>query len=85
MAASQTFDDFALPGGTHDVYIIPRVYIDPDADIFFVNGRPVTAFAPHPAVDDLLYLTTGHPETLSFLPDDYWEPGFGFGSRIASA
>lgn len=81
MAASQTFDTFAQSGGSSDVFMIPLVYIDPDADLFFLNGRVVTAMAPHPTVDDLVYATTGHPELLSFLPDGYWELGAWFGGR----
>ncbi len=38
-----------------------------------VNGRPITAVAPHPEFDDLLYATTEHPESLASLPDPYVE------------
>ena len=38
-----------------------------------VNGRPITAVAPHPDLDDLVYVSTGPPDTLSFLPDPYVE------------
>ena len=38
-----------------------------------IRGRRVTAIAPHPEADDLFYVTTGHPETLAFLPDPYVE------------
>lgn len=79
MAASQTLDVFALPGGFPGVYVVPRLVFDLDADIHFVNGLPISAFAPHPVVDDLLYVTTGHPESLSFLPDGYEEPGTWLG------
>ena len=36
-----------------------------------IDDRPVTAIAPHPHDDDLIYLTTEHPEALAFLPDPY--------------
>ncbi|MBL8879823.1 MAG: hypothetical protein JNG88_11950 [Phycisphaerales bacterium] len=75
MAASQTFDSFAQSGGFGGVYVVPLAYIDPTADIYFVEGRVVTAIAPHPTVDELVYVTTGHPATLSFLPDEYFETG----------
>lgn len=38
-----------------------------------VNGRPITALAPHPQLDDLVYVTTGTPDALAFLPDPYVE------------
>ena len=38
-----------------------------------VNGRPITAVAPHPQLDDLVYVTTGPPDALAFLPDPYVE------------
>ena len=38
-----------------------------------VNGRPITALAPHPQLDDLIYVTTGAPDALAFLPDPYVE------------
>ncbi len=38
-----------------------------------VNGRPITALAPHPQLDDLVYVTTGPPDALAFLPDPYVE------------
>lgn len=38
-----------------------------------VNGRPITAIAPHPDLDDLVFVTTGPPDALAFLPDPYLE------------
>ena len=38
-----------------------------------VNGRPITALAPHPQLDDLVYVTTAAPDALAFLPDPYVE------------
>lgn len=73
MAASQAFDSFAQSGGSSGVFVVPLVYIDPTADLYFVEGRAVTAIAPHPTVDELVYVTTGHPAMLGFLPDDYFE------------
>ncbi len=38
-----------------------------------VNGRPITAIAPHPDLDDLVFVTTGPADALAFLPDPYVE------------
>jgi hypothetical protein len=67
----------ASPALDADVYLIPAVELSETSLLDdappTVNGRPVTAVAPHPELDDLTYVTTGHPESLSFLPDPYVE------------
>lgn len=66
---SVALDDFAQPAGMAGVYLLPREEFDWDSGPPTIDERPVTAVAPHPDADDLLYLTTEHPETLAFLPD----------------
>jgi len=66
-------DKFVQGTGFADVYVVPMGVLDLDAGPLSVQGRRVTAVAPHPEADDLLYITTGHPETLAFLPDPYVE------------
>ncbi len=34
-----------------------------------IDGKPIRAYAPHPEFDQLIYVTTEHPDTLAFLPD----------------
>jgi hypothetical protein len=53
------------------VYTIALCDFDIDALPAAIQGRPITAIAPHPHDPDQLYLTTAHPETLAFLPDPY--------------
>jgi hypothetical protein len=66
-------DQFVQPTGLAGVYVVPLGAVDLDAGPWSIEGRRVTAIAPHPEAEDLLYATTGHPETLSFLPDPYVE------------
>lgn len=60
-----------MPG----VYIVPLHALDPDAVVHFIDGRPVTAIAAHPTVDDLVYVTTATPELLTFLSEQVQELG----------
>ena len=66
-------DQVAQETGLAGVFVVPLGAIDLDAGPLSLGGRSVTAIAPHPQADDLLYVTTDHPETLSFLPDPYLE------------
>ena len=70
-AGTQPLDQRARPTGWHGVYVLALQDIDLDALPATIDGRPVTAFAPHPNDENLLYVTTEHPEALSFLPDPY--------------
>ncbi|MCK4341926.1 MAG: hypothetical protein KAY37_09415 [Phycisphaerae bacterium] len=54
-----------MPG----VYVLPIEVLNRYAPPWIVEGRLVRALAPHPDRDDLLYVTTEAPDTLSFLPD----------------
>lgn len=71
----------AVPVVDEDIFLVSRQEVFAVDDLSegaaepvpTVNGRPITAIAPHPHLDDLVYLTTGPPETLSFLPDPYVE------------
>jgi len=66
-------DQFAQDTGLAGVFVVPLGAVDLDAGPLSIRGRQVTAIAPHPEADDLFYVTTGHPETLAFLPDPYVE------------
>jgi len=68
-------DQLAQDTGLASVFVVPLGAVDLDAGPLSIRGRRVTAIAPHPEADDLFYVTTGHPETLSFLPDPYVELG----------
>nr|QDY92652.1 hypothetical protein fos2004AM_00021 [uncultured Planctomycetota bacterium] len=61
------------PAGMQGVYLVPIELLEQHTLPWFINGRPVRAWAPHPEHEDLLYLTTEHPELLSFLPEPYVE------------
>ena len=71
----------AVPVMDEDIFLVSRQDVFAVDDLSeaaaqpapTVNGRLITAVAPHPHLDDLVYLTTGPPETLSFLPDPYVE------------
>jgi hypothetical protein len=67
----QSLDAYVQPAGFHGVYAVPMQHFDLDALPATIGGRPITAIAPHPRNEDLLYVTTEHPETLAFLPDPY--------------
>lgn len=67
----QSLDQVVKPTGMSGVYLTALRNIDLDALPAVIAGRPVTALAPHPHEEELIYLTTDHPETLAFLPDPY--------------
>jgi hypothetical protein len=66
-------DKFVQETELAGVFLVPLGVLELDVGPLSVQGRRVTAVAPHPEADDLLYVTTGHPETLAFLPDPYVE------------
>ncbi len=72
-AGTQALDSVVQPEGIEGVYVVATLDVDLEALPLSIGGRKVTAVGPHAVVDDLLYLTTEHPETLSFLPDPYIE------------
>ena len=69
----QQLDQHVERSGTRGVYIVAIQNLDLDALPAMINGRPVTAIAPHPRDEDRLYVTTEHPEALAFLPDPYMD------------
>mgnify|MGYP001343352901 FL=1 len=72
MAKTPTADKLQ-PTGMLGVYVVATVDFARYAADGRINQRPIRAWAPHPDHDDLVYLTTEHPETLAFLPDPYVE------------
>jgi hypothetical protein len=66
-------DVFVRPAGAAGVYVAAADDIAAIGGRMTIGGRRVTAVAPHPRIDDLVYLTIGHPESLAFLEDDYVE------------
>lgn len=62
-----------IPTSQPRVYLVAVAEIDPGGPPLLIDGRPVTAVAPHPEREDLVYLTTDVPETLDFLPDPITE------------
>ena len=67
----QQLDQHVERSGTRGVYIVAIQNLDLDALPAMINGRPITAIAPHPHDEDRFYVTTEHPEALAFLPDPY--------------
>jgi hypothetical protein len=67
----QVLDTYAQPSGFHGVYAVAMRHFDLDALPATIEDRPITAVAPHPRNEDMLYVTTEHPEVLAFLPDPY--------------
>ena len=67
----QHLDERVMPAGVCGVYVVAIRDIDIEALPALINGKPVTALAPHPGEDDLFYVTTEHPESLAFLPKPY--------------
>lgn len=61
------------PAGMPGVYLLPIELLRQYPPPWLIDDRPVRAWALHPERDDLLYLTTEHPESLAFLPDAYVE------------
>ena len=64
-----------LPAGVAGVFLTDTRALAGQPYPWLIDGRPVRALAPHPQQPDLVYLTTEHPETLAFLPDEYTEIG----------
>jgi hypothetical protein len=61
------------PVGMAGVYVVSPTDLARCAPDGRINGRPIRAWAPHPEHDELIYVTTEHPETLAFLPEPYIE------------
>lgn len=55
------------------VFIIPTRLLALSDPPWFVDGRRVVALAPHPNLEDHVFVTTEAPEALAFLPDLYVE------------
>lgn len=70
-------DDVAAPAGICGVYVAPREHVVVNGSPATIDGRPVTAVAPHPRDEQMVFVTTENPEMLGFLPDGYWviDPG----------
>ena len=73
IGSSSPLDSAAQATVIRGVYLVPTSALNPDDRVYFIDGRPVTAIAPHPTLADMLYMTTEHPDLLSFLPDGYVE------------
>ena len=82
LETSVPFEIQSVPELDSDVFVIsidefPALelpqWVDGTLATATVNGRPITAVAPHPDLDDLVFVTTGPPDSLSFLPDPYVE------------
>ena len=67
-AGSQNIDGQATPAGMYGVYVIAVHALDLDALPALIDGKPITAIAPHQHDDDRFYVTTEHPEALGFAP-----------------
>lgn len=65
--------DTARKTAVGQVYLVPLGELSDVDEPLRIEGREVTALAPHPTLADWWYLTTGHPELLAFLPDPYVE------------
>ena len=65
----QNLDDSAEETGTPGVFLVALGAVDFDEGPLMINGDRVVALAPHPDLEDLLYLTTTHRDALAFLPD----------------
>jgi hypothetical protein len=68
---TRTGETAAVRTGRRGVYIVPLHAIDLEALPARIEGRPITALAPHPDEEDYLYVTTGQPESLAFLGRPY--------------
>lgn len=73
---SEPLEALAQPSGLPDVFMIQLASQDDIDDLFddlppppLLFGRPITAAAAHPDFEDVIYVTTGPPEALLFLPD----------------
>ncbi len=61
------------PAGMAGLYLVSTSELARQGLPGRVDNRPIRAWAPHPEDDELVYVTTEHPETLAFLPDPYIE------------
>jgi hypothetical protein len=61
------------PAGMIGLYVVPTADFVRYAAAGRIDERPIRAWAWHPEHDDLIYVTTEHPETLAFLPEPYIE------------
>ncbi len=73
---SEPLEALAQPSGLPDVFMIQLASQADINDLFddlppppTLFGRPITAVAPHPELEDVVYVTTGPPEALLFMPD----------------
>lgn len=62
-----------VPAGVAGVYLLPADALWAQGPPWLIEGRPVRAWALHPERADLVYVTIGHPESLTFLPEPYVE------------
>ena len=72
-AAASELDDVARSSGIEGVFVVALADVDFEIRPLKIGHEIVTAYAPHPTADDLVYLTNRHPEMLSHLPDPYVE------------
>lgn len=70
-AGAGELDDVARSSGIEGVFVVALADVDLEARPLTIANEIVTAYAPHPTADDLVYLTNRHPEMLSHLPDPY--------------
>ncbi len=59
--------------GQPGVYIVPVDSLSAADASWTIVRRPIRAWAPHPDIDDLVYVTTEAPDTLGFLPGPVYE------------
>lgn len=75
---SSNVGENARATGWADVYLASRVELgiedafDAAAARLALGDRAVTAVGPHADDDELLYLTTGSPQTLELVAADVW-------------
>ncbi len=62
-------DEWVSPAGTAGVYAAPLAPILASSPPLLLDGRPVTALAPHPHEPEMVYLTTENPDVLRDLPE----------------
>ncbi len=73
MTIASLTDATPEPAATAGVYLVAAAELFAAAPPWSIAGRPVRAFAPHPDIADVLYVTTEHPETLGSLSDGHIE------------
>lgn len=73
--AAGSFDDHVVAAPSEFIFLISAELVAdahvwvPASSVPTIDGRPITALAPDPDFDDLVYVTTHHPDALMFLPD----------------